>query len=216
MSATSLSSKTLACGCAVPMAPMTWPSRTIGVKRHGVEAELARQRPGLPAALPRSSSAMNCRVCRDSMTRPPMFASSSGRGNFSASLSKPTLPPTAGISIRPSRNSCTAANCAPNSRSRLCDDGIEHRLRVGWRAADDLAGSRRSRSAAPAPPCVSLNSRAFWIAITAWSAKVCSIRASASVNGRRSRRNTMIEPMPRPSLIIGASTSDQLKPSWRA
>ena len=64
---------------------------------------------------------------------------------------------------------------------RRAHDGIEHRLHVGRRAADDAQDLARWRSAAPAPPCVSLNRRTFSIAITAWSAKVCSRSTSLVV-----------------------------------
>jgi hypothetical protein len=50
---------------------------------------------------------------------------------------------------------------------------------------------------------VSLNSRAFWIAITAWSAKVCKSASSLSLNAPLSRE-TPIAPMPRSFHIIGA------------
>ena len=60
----------------------------------------------------------------------------------------------------------------PSSRYGGLHDGIEHGLYVGRRAADHaqdvggrgLPGQRLS---------VSLNSRAFSMAITAWSAKLC-------------------------------------------
>ncbi len=51
--------------------------------------------------------------------------------------------------------------------------------------------------------CVSLNRRAFWIAITAWSAKVCSSASSLSLKAPRERA-TPTTPMPRPSHSIGA------------
>ena len=49
--------------------------------------------------------------------------------------------------------------------------------------ADHAAGSPPSRSAARAPPCVSLNRRTFSIAITAWSAKVLSSAICFSLEG---------------------------------
>ena len=45
---------------------------------------------------------------------------------------------------------------------------------------------------------VSLNSRTFSIAITAWSANVCSRPISAGANGRTSLRSSEITPTPRP------------------
>ena len=41
---------------------------------------------------------------------------------------------------------------------------------------------------------ISLNRRAFWIAITAWSAKVCRSAICLSENGRTSARRTVIAP----------------------
>ena len=73
-----------------------------------------------------------------------------------------------------------AAAVGPAQQAGALGDRVEHRLHVGRRAADHLAASRPSPSAARAPPCVSLNSRAFWIAITAWSAKVLSSAISLS------------------------------------
>ena len=63
---------------------------------------------------------------------------------------------------------------------------VEHRLHVGRPIADDLqdfggGGLPLQRL------LVSLNSRAFSIAITAWSAKVCSSAISLSAEGAGSR-----------------------------
>ena len=63
---------------------------------------------------------------------------------------------------------------------------------ASWRSP---SGCRPSRSAAPAPPCVSLNSRAFSMAITAWSAKVCSSSICSSVNGRGSGAKAQMAPI---------------------
>ncbi len=52
---------------------------------------------------------------------------------------------------------------------------------------------------------VSLNSRAFWIAMTAWSAKLRSRLHSFSLNGFIEVRPTKIEPMARSSHSMGAS-----------
>ena len=51
---------------------------------------------------------------------------------------------------------------------------------------------------------ISLNSRAFWMAITAWSAKVFSSSRSFAENGLGGACVTKIEPTPRPSQSIGA------------
>ncbi len=55
---------------------------------------------------------------------------------------------------------------------------------------------------------VSLNSRAFWIAITAWSAKVCSIASSFGLKGPVERATPMA-PMPRSFHSIGANTIER-------
>jgi len=54
---------------------------------------------------------------------------------------------------------------------------------------------------------VSRNRRAFWMAITAWSAKVCSIASSFTENGPFARATPMA-PMPRLSHSIGAKAID--------
>ena len=75
-----------------------------------------------------------------------------------------------------------------NSRGAL-DDGVEHRLHVRGRAADDAEhlGRRRLMFQGLAQFCVafrsSLNSRTFSMAITAWSAKVSRRAICLSVNG---------------------------------
>ena len=51
---------------------------------------------------------------------------------------------------------------------------------------------------------VSLNSRVFWIAMTAWSAKVLRRVSSLSENGLGGCRITAIDPMPPSSVSIGA------------
>ena len=73
----------------------------------------------------------------------------------------------------PSSSSVTALKPAVQSSAARCGDRVEHRLHVGRRAADDLQdlGGRRLLLERL---LVSLNSRTFSIAITAWSAKVCS------------------------------------------
>ncbi len=58
--------------------------------------------------------------------------------------------------------------------------------------------------------CVSLKSRAFWIAITAWSAKVFRSAASLSLNATGGKRTTWIVPMPRPAQNIGAISIEKL------
>ena len=60
---------------------------------------------------------------------------------------------------------------------------------------------------------VSLNRRAFWMAMTAWSANVRSCAISLSLNGRGGERTRSMVPMPRPCQSIGALISEKL-PTW--
>ena len=72
-------------------------------------------------------------------------------------------------------------------------------VRISWLivARNELLASLAASAAARAS-CACLNRRAFWIAITAWSAKVLSSAISLSVNGFGGWRITSIEPMPLP------------------
>ena len=62
---------------------------------------------------------------------------------------------------------------------------------------------------------ISRNRRAFWIAITAWSAKVFSSAICFSVKGPATFRPSEIVPMPLPSQNIGAKTIER-KPAVSA
>jgi hypothetical protein len=86
-------------------------------------------------------------------------------------------------------------------------DLVEHRRRVGDRVADRLQHLRRWRSGARAPPCVSLNRRAFSIAITAWLAKVFRRSTSRSANTPGSARVTAIAPTISRSRSIGTAST---------
>ena len=84
---------------------------------------------------------------------------------------------------------------------RALGDRVQHLLQVGGRAADrrqHLAGGRLLlqglRAVSRLRSCSSVNSRAFSMAITAWSAKVCTSAIWRSVNGRTSRRDRLIAP----------------------
>ena len=80
----------------------------------------------------------------------------------------------------------------PTNPGCALDDGVEHRLHVRRRAADDaehlgrrclmLQASRNSALRS----WISLNSRTFSMAMTAWAAKVSSSSICLSVNGRTS------------------------------
>ena len=104
---------------------------------------------------------------------------------------------------------------AANSRSQLS----RILSNTGWVSATELLMT--CRTAAVAVCCssaslVSLKSRAFWIAITAWSAKVRSSRCSLSSNARSSGRPTRIEPIALPSQSIGATATEYVSPSCPA
>ena len=53
--------------------------------------------------------------------------------------------------------------------------------------------------------CVSLNNSAFWIAIAAWSAKVCSSETSSGGNAPACSRPTPMTPMALPPCRIGTA-----------
>ena len=82
----------------------------------------------------------------------------------------------------------------PTNPGRALDDGVEHRLHVRRRAADDAEHLGRCRlmlqrlAQFRVALLSSLNSRTFSMAITAWSAKVSSSAICFSVNGRTSMR----------------------------
>ena len=75
----------------------------------------------------------------------------------------------------------------------MAEDGVEHRLQVE-RGVDGLAdlpsafSSATDRDSSAVRACTSSNSRAFSMAITAWSAKVSTSSICLSVNGRTSVR----------------------------
>ena len=56
--------------------------------------------------------------------------------------------------------------------------------------------------------CVSLKSRAFWIAITAWSANVRASAISGAVNGRCGVRAMSMVPIALPCHVSGANSAE--------
>ena len=178
MSAIWRASKISASGRAVPIAPMTRPSRTIGVKSTELKPN-SRAKRWVAGGVAGSSSAANCVVSCVSMTRPPMFEPSRGRGKLAASRSKPSLPPSAGISIISSRRSCTAANCVPKSFRRLATMASN----TGWTSVGELAMTFRISAVAVwrcSASAVSSTSRTFSSAIPMLAAMVSRSRTSAS------------------------------------
>jgi hypothetical protein len=78
-------------------------------------------------------------------------------------------------------------------------------VRISWlMVARNALLASLAASAAARASLASLNRRAFWIAITAWSAKVSSSLISLSAKGPGGWRVTWIEPMLRPSQKRGA------------
>ena len=79
-------------------------------------------------------------------------------------------------------------------------------VRISWLiVARNALFASLAASAAARASCACLNRRAFWIAITAWSAKVLQQRDLLVVERRRWLAHDVIEPMPRPSHSSGAN-----------
>ena len=83
-------------------------------------------------------------------------------------------------------------------------------VRISWLivARKALLASLAASAWARGASCVSLNILAFWIAITAWSAKVLSSAISLSVKGFSGMRATANAPMPWPFHISGTHSSE--------
>jgi hypothetical protein len=111
------------------------------------------------------------------------------------------------------RRSVTASIGARTRRTRSCDDRIEDRLHVGRRLADDtqdLAGRRlllQRLGEVGVLVCSSVSSRAFSMAMAAWSAKV-SISAIWLVGERPDLvRRSMMTPSSSSALSMGIASS---------
>ena len=89
-------------------------------------------------------------------------------------------------------------------------------VRISWLivARNELFASLAASAAARAS-CACLNSRAFWIAITAWWAKVLSSAISFSENAAGGLRRMLIVPMPCPCQSIGAIISEYVPLPYR-
>ena len=79
-------------------------------------------------------------------------------------------------------------------------------VRISWLivARNELFASLAASAAARAS-CVSLNRRTFWIAITAWSAKVCARATSWSSKRPVAARRITMQPMAAPSRSNGTN-----------
>ena len=102
--------------------------------------------------------------------------------------------------------------------ARRFDQGVEHGLQIERRAADDLQhlGGRglllqRFREVARARLHLS-NSRAFSIAITAWSAKVCNKFDLASRERAGFERAITSTPTTASSRFSGTASIERLRP----
>ena len=97
----------------------------------------------------------------------------------------------------------------PTNPGGALDDGIEDRLHVRRRAADDAEHLGRCRlmfqrlAQFRVALLISWNSRTFSMAITAWSAKVLRRAICLSVKGRTSKRRIAITPIGIPSRSNG-------------
>ena len=83
--------------------------------------------------------------------------------------------------------------------------------KTGWTSVGELEMTRRISAVAvccSSASLVSLNRRAFWIAITAWSAKVRSSSTSLSEKPVGGWRVTYSVPIVRPFQTIGTNTCE--------
>ena len=109
----------------------------------------------------------------------------------------------------------------PTNPCRALDDGVEDRLHVGGRAADDAEhlGGRglmlQSLAQFRIALLNSLNKRTFSIAMTAWSAKVLRSAICLSENGRTSNRRMRITPMATSSRSSGTASNVRLSPTLK-
>src|SRR5262249_28320437 len=94
----------------------------------------------------------------------------------------------------------------------ILEHGLEHRLQLPGEelmtcSTSEVAVCRSSDSVkSRVRACTSSNSRAFSIAITAWSAKVLSSVICFSVNGLTSKRRIKIAPIGSPCRNNGAAS----------
>ena len=120
----------------------------------------------------------------------------------------------AGLAIAP-EDQCVIR--LAQTRRRL-DEGVEHRLQIEGRAADDLehvggGGLLLQRFAQIVCALLArLNSRTFSIAITAWSAKVVTSSICLSVNGRTVLRCNTMTPIGMPSRNSGTLSIVRMPP----
>ena len=106
----------------------------------------------------------------------------------------------------------------PTNPGGALDDGVEDRLHVRGRAADDAEhlggrGLMLQRLAQFRVALLnSLNSRTFSMAITAWSAKVLTSAICFSVNGRTSSAPNLMAPIGAPSRSSGTASTVRYRP----
>jgi hypothetical protein len=80
MSATCLPPNSFGSWRAVPMAPITFPSRIMGAKITELNPNSSANCTVADGVAGFSSTGANCRVCFESIARPPTVLSSTGRG----------------------------------------------------------------------------------------------------------------------------------------
>ncbi len=151
-----------------------------------------------------------CSACLSTTTRDGKFAPGSKGIDLSARFAiKPSFPaPAISLSLWPSRCKTKALSQQINGTAVLTMASNTGRTSVGelliTRSMSAVAVWRFSAS------CVSLNSRAFCMAITAWSAKAFNMRLSLLLNGRMSKRSADNAPTTSPSEVIAALSIDAL------
>ena len=150
------------------------------------------------------------------MTRPVIVCAESASGNVRA-IASSADPRHARACTWPSSLTQEDAELLGREQPLAAfEDLVEHRRRVGDGAADHLQHFG-GRGLLLERFLVSLNRRAFWIAITAWSANVLQQRdllvARMALAGARA---TAITPMPRSSRSSGTHSDDSVAQPLRA
>ena len=202
-SAMCLSSKGCTSVRRTRIAPSARPSRSSGTA--SVVWWPCRRASSLPRGY---SSCACCRSCtctgwRSTMARPMTVLRSSGIGS---PVGPPRSPKTATPRIVSPSRRMMSTNCASQilaARSATaCSTGCTSVGEAEITCRISLVAVCRSSAS-----CVSLNSRTFSIAITAWSANEVTSSISLSLNSLASWRPSVSTPMATPSRSIGTASS---------
>ena len=162
-------------------------------------------------------------VCRDSITRPASECSSIGSGKTAEDCAMasgdqlrvaatwirwPSLRMMAmlrGWKRRMPQSMMTSNTGATSTGDSLITRSTS--LIAVWYSRDSLSSSVRSSTLCSAS-CVSANSRAFWIAITAWSQNERASATSCSLNGPASVRSRQSTPTQAAARISGSISEE--------